>query len=162
MLFGYEIHPAIVHFPIALGCVGALASLVYLFVRREWLRLFAPILLTLALLGAGAAYFSGKAAGDRAEKAHVPENAVDEHEESGLWAAGILALAVILTWATHTKRRGEWVGTIIALMAMAALLRTGYLGGHLVFKYGAGHVVATPSGDQPAGAGTQTPEPDHD
>jgi cysteine synthase A len=74
LLGGFEIHPAIVHFPIALTTVGALAGLLYIFVRRDWLRWFAPVLLSLALMGAVAAYFSGEAAKDRAEQAGIPVN----------------------------------------------------------------------------------------
>ena len=83
MIGGLELHPAIVHFPIALTVVGALGALAYLFVPRDWLRWFAPILLSLALFGAGAAYFSGKAAEDRAEAIGVPEAAIEQHERNG-------------------------------------------------------------------------------
>lgn len=140
-MFGLELHPAVVHFPIALGVVGALGGVAYLFIRRDWLRWFAPILLTLALLGAGAAYFSGQDAEDRAEKIHVPEAAIEEHETSGIWALGALGLAALLSWATHGRRRGEWVAALVAMLAAAVLLRTGHLGGKLVFIHGAGHVT---------------------
>lgn len=151
-MFGLELHPAVVHFPIALGVVGALGGVAYLFIRRDWLRWFAPILLSLALLGAGAAYFSGKSAEDRAEKIHVPEAAIEEHETSGLWAIGTLGLAALLSWATHARRRGEWAAALVAALAAAVLLRTGHLGGKLVFIHGAGHVTAG-AGAGAAGAG---------
>ena len=41
MLGGLEIHPAIVHFPIALTTVGALFAVLYLLMRLEWIRWFA-------------------------------------------------------------------------------------------------------------------------
>ena len=153
MLFGFEIHPAIVHFPIALGVVGALASVVYLILRKEWLRWFAPILLTIALLGAVAAYFSGQSAEDRAEELKVPHAAIEEHEESSFYVLGLLGLGALLSWATHAKRRGEWISTLIAVMAAAAVVRTAYLGGELVYVHGAGRVThpaaaeGAPSGD---------------
>ena len=156
MLFGFEIHPAIVHFPIALGVVGALAAVAYLVFRKEWLRWFAPVLLTIALLGAGAAYFSGRSAEDRAEELKVPEHAIEEHEESAYWVLGLFGLASLLSWATHAKRRGEWLSTLIAVMAAAAVLRTGYLGGELVFVHGAGHVNRTAAaGNAPEAAESQ-------
>ncbi len=147
-MFGLELHPSVVHFPIALGVVGALAALAYLVLKREWLRWFAPVLLTIALLGAVGAYFSGQNAEDRAEKLHVPEAAIHEHEESSLWAMGLVGLAALLAWATHGKRRGEWVAAVIAVIAAAAILRTGHLGGKLVFMYGAGR-VPPPAGSTP-------------
>lgn len=143
MLFGLEMHPAIVHFPIALGIVGALFAVAYLVFRKEWLRWFAPILLTLALLGAVAAYFSGQSAEDRAEELNVPHEALEEHEESSFWVLGLFGLATLLSWATHSKRRGEWIAALIAVMAAAAVVRTGSLGGHLVFVHGAGRVPHT-------------------
>ena len=140
MLFGFEIHPSIVHFPIALGVVGALFAVVYVVFRKEWLRWFAPILLTIALLGAVAAYFSGQSAEDRAEDLNVPHEAIEEHEESSFWVLGLFGLGALLSWATHAKRRGEWIAALIAVMAAAAVLRAGYLGGHLVYVHGAGRV----------------------
>ena len=150
MIGGLELHPAIVHFPIALTVVGALGALAYLFIPRDWLRWFAPILLSLALLGAAAAYFSGKAAADRAEAIGVPEAAVDQHEETGLWALGIVGLACFLSWATHTRRRGQWISTLVAIVAAGLVLWNGHLGGKLVFVHGAGRVQAPHSGSQPA------------
>jgi uncharacterized membrane protein len=154
-MFGLPLHPAINHFPIALAVVGALAAIAYLFVRREWLRWFAPILLTIALLGAVAAYFSGQSAEDAAEDLNVPKPAIEEHEESAIWAMGLIGLAALLSWATHARRRGEWVSAVIAAAAAAAVLRTGHLGGVLVFVHGAGRVKpAAASGAVPgSGAG---------
>lgn len=151
-MFGLELHPAVVHFPIALGVVGALLAVVYLLLRKEWLRWFAPILLSIALLGAVAAYFSGQSAEDRAEALNVPEAAIEEHEEGSIWALGVIALAALLSWATHGKRRGEWLSTIVAVIAAAAILRTAHLGGKLVFIHGAGRVTAPADGAVPGGA----------
>ena len=150
-MFGLELHPAVVHFPIALGVVGALMAVIYLFIRREWLRWFAPILLTIALLGAVAAYFSGQSSEDRAEALNVPEAAIEEHEEGSIWALGVIALAALLSWATHGRRRGEWLSTIIAVIAAVAILRSAHLGGKLVFIHGAGRVTAPADGAVPGG-----------
>ena len=152
-MFGLPLHPSIIHFPVALGVVGALAAVVYLFVRREWLRWFAPVLLTIALLGSVAAYFSGQSAEDAAEALKVPEAAIEEHEESALWAMGLLGLAALLSWATHARRRGEWVSAVIAAVAAAAVLRTGHLGGVLVFIHGAGHVKPAAASGAVPGSG---------
>ncbi|HEX7078142.1 MAG TPA: DUF2231 domain-containing protein [Candidatus Eisenbacteria bacterium] len=152
LFYGLEIHTAIVHFPIALGIVGAVALLAYAIFRWGWLRWFAPVLLTLALLGAGGAYFSGKSAEDRAEHAGVPDRAIDEHQDAALWGIGVLALATLLTWATVPRGRGIWIAVILALMAGAALARAGHLGGKLVFEYGAGRVPGSPAAGVKAGA----------
>lgn len=151
MIGGLELHPSVVHFPIALAVTGALFSVLYLALgRREWLRWFAPILLSLALLGAAAAYFSGQAAEDRAEEIGVPHDALEEHESAGIWALGTIALACLLSWATHAPKRGVWIATLIAVIAVAATLRAGHLGGQLVFVHGAGRVQGAP-GAHPVG-----------
>jgi uncharacterized membrane protein len=137
-----EWHPAIVHFPVALGTVGALAAVVSLVVRREWIRWFAPVLLSIALLGGVAAYFSGQNAEDAAERAGVPHEPLESHEDSSLYGLGLLALATLLAWATTSRRRGEWVAALVAVAAAGAILYTAYLGGQLVFVHGAGR--ATP------------------
>ncbi len=144
-MFGLDLHPAVVHFPIALGVVGALAELVYLLIHRPWVRWFGPVLLTVALAGSGVAYFSGKAVGDKAENQGVPQAAVDKHETSCLWALGTLGLATLLSWAVRTSGRGLWLSTLIALAAAGLTLYTGYLGGELVYRHGAGRAKAIPA-----------------
>jgi uncharacterized membrane protein len=140
MFGGMEIHPWVVHFPVALVTVAAFFSVLYLFLRREWLRWFAPLLLSLALLGAVASYFSGQAAEDRAEAIGVPEPAVEEHEETSIWGTGLMGLACLLAWATHSRQRGIWVSSLVAVAAAGLILWTGHLGGKLVYEYGAGRV----------------------
>ncbi len=154
MIGGLELHPAIVHFPIALTVVGALGAIAYSMLRKDWLRWFAPILLSLALLGAAGAYFSGKSAEDRAEAIGVPEAAIDQHEETGLWALGLVGLACLLSWATHVRKRGVWISSIVAVAAAGLVLWNGHLGGKLVFVHGAGRVQTPHS--------TGTPAAEHD
>ncbi len=146
-MLGLDLHPAVVHFPIALAAVGALAEIAYLLIRRPVFKWLGPILLTLALLGSGVAYFSGKAVGDKAEHQGVPEAAVDDHENSCLWALGAIGLATLLSWATHPRGRGIWITALAAFVAASLTFWTGHLGGKLVFIHGAGRVAA------PAAAG---------
>ena len=153
---GLDLHPAVVHFPIALGLIGALAELVYLVIRRPWVRWFGPVLLTLALAGSGVAYFSGKAVGDKAEQQGVPEAAVEKHETSCVWALGALGLATLLSWAVRPTGRGIWLSTLIALAAAGLTLYTGYLGAELVYVHGAGHVKATAHAAKPPPAHKKT------
>ena len=158
MLFGLEPHPAIVHFPIALSVVGAASAVAYLLFRKEWLRWFAPVLLSIALLGAVAAYFSGESAEDRAEQIGVPENMIELHEERGIWGLWLVGLAAFLSWLTHARRGGVWISALVAVGAMSVILYTGHVGAKLVYIHGAGRVGpeagGTPPGGQPPG-GTQ-------
>lgn len=146
-MFGLDLHPAVVHFPIALAAAGALGEVAYLLVRKPALKWFGPALLTLALLGAGGAYFSGTAVEDKAEDQGVPEQAVETHEESALWAIGAIALAALLSWATRPRGGALWLAALVALVAMAVTLRTGHLGATLVYQHGAGRVGAAAAAD---------------
>jgi uncharacterized membrane protein len=139
-VFGLELHPAVIHYPIALGVAGAFVFLAYAILRKDWIRWFGPILLTMALAGAGAAYFSGESASDRAEHAGVPEKEVDRHEELAIWSIGVLALSTLLAWATVASRKGIWIAAPLSVAAAGMILWTAHFGGRLVFIYGAGHV----------------------
>jgi len=139
-VFGLELHPAMVHYPIALGVVGAVSVLSYAIVPKPGLRWVGPVLLTLALTGAGAAYFSGESAKDRAEDAGVPPGELARHESISTWSIGVLALATLLAWATAASRRGAWVAAPVAVAAAGMILWASHLGGRLVFIYGAGRV----------------------
>ena len=159
-MFGLELHPAVVHYPIALGVVGAVSVLGYAIVPHERLRWVGPILLTLALAGAGAAYFSGESAKDRAADAGVPDTEITRHESISIWSLGVLSLATLLAWATGASRRGAWVAAPVAVAAAGMILWTSHLGGRLVFIYGAGHVPksavpAIPNPGQPAEPGSK-------
>ena len=139
-MFGLELHPAVIHYPIALGTIGSLVLLAYAILRKDWLRWFGPLLLTLALAGAGAAYFSGESASDRAEHAGVPDKEIEQHESLAIWSIGVLALATLLAWATVAGRRGVWVAAPLSVAAAGLILWTAHYGGRLVYIYGAGHV----------------------
>lgn len=162
-MFGLPLHPGLVHFPIALAVVGALAEIAYLVIRRPWLKLYGPILLTLALLGGGAAYFSGQAAEDPAEHQGVPEKAIGAHEQSCIIALSAVALAALLSWATRPKGKGLQLAAVVAVAGAALMLYTGHLGGRLVFLHGAGRVEqGAPSGDAPAAGRIERGEHDGD
>jgi uncharacterized membrane protein len=160
-MFDLPLHPGLVHFPIALAVVGALAEIAYLLIRRPWLKLFGPILLTLALLGGGAAYFSGQAAEDPAAHQGVPEKAIGAHEQSCIIALSAVALAALLSWATRPRGKGLQLAAAVAVAGAALMLYTGHLGGRLVFLHGAGRVEqgAAPGGS-PAGEGVDQGEHD--
>ena len=140
-MFGLSLHPAVVHYPIALGVVGAVAVLGYAIVPKPGLRWVGPVLLAIALAGAGGAYFTGESAKDRAADAGVPQGEIERHESISVWSLGVLSLATLLAWATAASRRGSWVAAPVAVAAAGMILWTSHLGGRLVYIYGAGRVA---------------------
>jgi uncharacterized membrane protein len=153
-MFGLPLHPSLIHFPIALVVVGAVAEAVYIGIRRPWLRFFGPILLTCALLGATAAYFTGTAAGDVAEHQGVPQKALDQHEQAGVIAFSAIGLAALLSWATRARDRGLQISATVAILAAGITLYTAHLGGRLVFVHGAGHVTQAGAGGAAGAVGS--------
>jgi uncharacterized membrane protein len=157
-MLGLDLHPAVVHFPIALAAVGALAEIIYLLIRKPLFKWLGPILLTLALIGSGVAYFSGTAVEDKAEHQGIPAAAIEAHESSCLWALGAIGLATLLAWATHPRGKGIWIAALVAFVAASLTFWTGHLGGKLVFIHGAGRVAAPAAAGGAPAVGTESGE----
>lgn len=139
----YLLHPAVVHFPLALLLVGGAARAVS-FSRRApaWLEGASDWLLWLGAATAWLAVLLGHVAEDSAP--HVPPawRTLHDHEELATWTAGwYTALSVAVFWLRRQGRPGRWSKPAIAafwLLGWAGLLRTAYLGGELVFTHGMG------------------------
>ncbi|MEI6351805.1 MAG: DUF2231 domain-containing protein [Verrucomicrobiota bacterium] len=78
------LHPAIVHFPIALILVGAAFALASVFAKQRCLPWVSALLLALGAIGAFVAVQTGESAQEMVgELAGVPDRLLDEHED---WA----------------------------------------------------------------------------
>ena len=157
--FPEPLHPAVVHFPIALLLVGAVFAAAAVFVRRWHLPLFAAILLSLGALGAVAATATGEEEEEKVEHAMPSaEPLLEEHAGWGESArnAGLLAAVIALGAATLASRPvlGRSLSVLTALVAIGAaygVVQAGHFGGELVYRHGAG---VTPGA---AAAGGVTP-----
>ncbi len=170
-----NLHPALVHFPIALSAVALLFEAVV------WLRWYsapadrcAAALWILAAAGGGATYAAGRVAADGVGAlSPAAEATLASHADAGLAtvsALGVLALLrAWLVWrgARHAPDRRDAlrvVALLLALMVQGIVAYTADLGGALVFRHGvavseqpaqsaipvtgpsAHHASATPSG----------------
>jgi uncharacterized membrane protein len=156
-----NLHPALVHFPIALAAVALLFDAVVT-VRRSWTSLDASgaALWALAAAGAGAAYLAGERA---AEAAGLLENAAEvalgEHADAALAAlvavSLVAALRIWLAWRDRGPDRVER-GILRAVALLGALAVQGLvayaadLGGALVYRHGI--AVSLPGTEAPAAA----------
>jgi len=164
-----NLHPAIVHFPIALSVVALL------FDAMLWIRWYsAPIdrsaaaLWLLAALGAGAAYLAGEEAADGlGELTPAVEAALTSHADAALkaaWALGVLALLrAWLAWRDGVEVRGADTaakrrhrrGALRVFALLGALIVQGLVaytadrGGALVFRHGVA-VSVQPAATAPA------------
>jgi hypothetical protein len=109
---------------------------------------FAParawwLVVLLQLLLAGSAWLAletGEEDEERVEKV-VAERHIEEHEEAAEWllwtaCAGALLMTTGLL-RDGLGRIGRVVGTLASLVVLAAAIRTGHLGGELVYRHGA-------------------------
>lgn len=156
--FPEPLHPAVVHFPIALLLTGAVAAMAAVFVRRWHLPLFAAILLSLGAAGAVVASVTGEQEEEKVEHA-IPaaETLLEEHAEWGEGArnAGLLAAVFAIGAASLASRplagRGLSMATALAAIGAAyAVAQAGHFGGELVYRHGAG--VKTGGAAESAGA----------
>ncbi|MBI5203194.1 MAG: hypothetical protein HY925_16505 [Elusimicrobia bacterium] len=139
----YLLHPAVVHFPLALLLAGGAARALSVSRRAPaWLEDATAWTLWLGTLAAWAAVILGHVAEDSAP--HVPGawRVLHSHEEAATWAAGFFTA---LSAAVFTLRRKNWPGkfsreaVVLAwVFGLSILLRTAYLGGELVFTHGMG------------------------
>ncbi len=146
------LHPAMVHFPIALASiVPMLAVLAVLAIRLDWIsrRIWLVVVLLQAML-AGSAWVAQQTGENEEEKVEkvVPEEHLEAHEDAA-------KLMVILSGATFVVAAlgalGGSVGTaarlttvVASAIVAGASVNVGRLGGELVYDHGAASAYVTP------------------
>ena len=134
------LHPAIVHFPIALLITAALAAVIYLFNRTAFLKQMIFWLLIIGVIFGAAAVLSGLYEEDKIVHNEAIHEIIETHEKIGFAIAGLFVLLLIWFWVRkNVMSTGElsiWV--LGALAGVGLLLYQGYLGGEMVFGEGAG------------------------
>jgi drug/metabolite transporter (DMT)-like permease len=153
-MFELPLHPKFVHLPLGLAVVLplVLAGLL-LAIRRAWLAERAwwvgAALAVLLLGGTWAATQTGETDEERVEDV-VGGRLIHEHEEAAegfLAAAAVTALVALAGAVLPARLRtpAQVVAVVGAVGALAAALRTGHLGGELVYKHGAARAWTTPA-----------------
>ncbi len=154
-----NIHPLIVHFPIALLLIAVAADLVGLILKRyDWLKPAALWLYVFGAAGTVGAFISGKQAAD---VVHFPPSSypvIGAHADLALYTMLFFSIYAIvrllLFWKQLDKNRT--VAVILFVIGGAGLgliQQTAEHGGELVFRYGVGTVAQQKSVSQ----GQETP-----
>ncbi len=147
MDFLSNLHPKIVHFPIALFVVYALLEIIGSFVKKDFFSKTAHLILFLGVIGAVAAVLTGNSAEDAAHalsKAGVSISiqAIENHSDFAnftLWYfAGILVLRTYLVLKKKFVGSLKYFFVVLSLVGVFLVYQTGQLGGKLVYKYGIG------------------------
>ena len=141
-----NIHPLIVHFPIAFLSVSALFYLFAWILRRESLAITGLWLLGLGALGAIAAVFTGLRASEGVMVApSVRQHILVFHERLMLIVLSFsLVLALWALLAPPMPRRGRVVFVLGMLVMTALLARGADFGGWMVYGYNAGGSLPQP------------------
>ncbi|MCB1057904.1 MAG: hypothetical protein KDD11_20575 [Acidobacteria bacterium] len=139
-----NLHPAVVHFPIALAPVALLFDLMALAQRSrrsEWIRA-ANAVWVLAALGALVAFWAGGEAEDSlttglSAAAHARIENHSEWASATLWAFG--SIAVLRLILSRWFEKSTWKLVIVAALGLVGVGLVAYtadLGGDLVYRHG--------------------------
>lgn len=154
MISSTHLHAMVVHFPISLLFVGFLFEAISFFYKKDFFRQSAFYLLLLGTVGTIVSYVVGNVAGEGMEEGSL-SRAMELHEQAAaisLWLTIITALVYAGIYFLNYNR--SWLRIIAVLLfagVIASIARTGYLGGQLVYKHGAGVELALPDFSNPNG-----------
>ncbi len=140
-----NLHPLVVHFPIALLVAAALVDVVSLGIRRRYpaVRHAAVGLYVLAAVGALGTYLTGRSGIDVVDIPLAAVTAANDHADWALWlvwTAGIYA--VLRLGVAFWKRSGDLAVHVplllLGLVPLFLVQQTAERGGKLVYHYGVG------------------------
>lgn len=152
MISSTHLHAMAVHFPIALLIVGFLFEVISFFYKKEFFRQSAFNLLILGMLGTVVSYLAGNAAGEGMEEGPL-NKAMKLHEQAAIISLWLTIIAALVYAGIYVlKYNKSWLRIIAVLLfagVIGSIARTGYLGGQLVYKHGAGVKLALPDFSNP-------------
>ena len=134
------IHPAVVHYPIALMTLSVIADLLGYFTNNPTLQATGTWALLGAGIGAAVAIIAGLIDMKRAKMKPATHERVHNHMKVGLTLfAAIIGLTIWRWIITLDPHHGlGWSYLIPAFVVLALTLFQGWLGGELVFTDGVG------------------------
>lgn len=136
----HPLHPTVVHFPIALLFTAILFAVLGALLKRDVYNQILTWLLGLGVLGGVVAVITGLWEEEGVKAGGVPEQAIGQHETLAFSALAVFAVLLAMQWF----RGRRWMPShpalffLIAFAGLTLLGLTGYYGGDLVYRYGAG------------------------
>jgi uncharacterized membrane protein len=135
-----KLHPAIVHFPIALLCTAVLFASLSLFVKKEIFKQITFWNLILGVAGTIAAAISGlMEEGTFIHNEQIHELLV-KHKFNGITILVVFLSMLVWLWMRKNKMGNKeyttWV--VCSFLALGLIFYQGFLGGEMVFEQGAG------------------------
>lgn len=140
-----NLHPLVVHFPIALLLTALVVDvLALLFPRATWAETTAAFLYPAGSISALAAYLTGRQAAAIVRVPGMVHPILLDHWNLALattvWCLTIafVRLALAVAWKEPRPRWIRTLLTVAALLGITLLVYTADLGGRLVFEHGVG------------------------
>jgi uncharacterized membrane protein len=139
-----NVHPILVHFPIAIILLAALMDLLSFFLPDKWWDdVKTTILYGIGAISAIVTYYTGTVAADSVFLSSGAQSTLNEHADWAWWTVwffGIYAaVRILLHWYKMINRKVIRIALfVIALPGIFFLYETGDLGAELVFGYGTG------------------------
>jgi len=134
------IHPAIVHFPIALFLLSGLFGFISLFVKREFWKDLVLKSLIGGIIFSPIAVITGMIEEQSLQHSEAVHEILQIHKYCGLTILFFFQILIVWHWLRRllmgNKEYILWV--IFLLLGSALVLFQGYLGGKMVFEGGAG------------------------
>ena len=134
-----ELHPATVHFPIALLITSGIAWIIYFFKPLDVFKDVAFWLHTFGLIGVGLAILTGNLE-IPVDIEEAGQQLLETHEILGYTIAWLF----LMLWLWHYFRKDnmqpkELVAfAVLYILSLSFVVWTSYIGGKLVYEYGAG------------------------
>jgi uncharacterized membrane protein len=139
-----NLHPLIIHFPIALLVTAAAVDLAnIIFGRPAWEAGMAAYLYTAGATFALAAYLTGRDAVDTVFVPGMAHGLMDDHWNWALLTTGYFAVFATLRLSTHFarvrwSRRSRVLLVMLGLIGIVFLHQTAERGAQLVYEHGVG------------------------
>lgn len=139
-----NLHPLMVHFPIALLISAVGLNLLALVLRRvDWLKNATASLFILGAISAGVTYLTGRQAADSIDLPTDAYSVLSEHADLALLTlilyGVVAAINAFFLWKSFDVKPWFLYGTFLAAAGgLYFLVETGEHGGELVFRHGAG------------------------
>lgn len=135
-----NLHPAIVHFPIALLVVAALLAILSLFNKKESIREWMFRNLVFGVVFAPLAIISGMIEEQSLQHNEAIHSVLIIHKYNAFVILGVYAVLTFWFWKRkNTMQSKEYAVWVVCLLLGTGLVAyQGYLGGKMVFDLGAG------------------------
>jgi uncharacterized membrane protein len=129
-----NIHPLLVHFPIAFLSLFVVIDLIGTTTKKSDLRKFAGGLLYLGTFFAGLTVWAGFHAAETIQHGHNVHEIMERHEHLGI---SILGLSLALSaWRLRRSVEGFGIYNVLSIILAGVLIFGADLGGLMVYKYG--------------------------